>query len=74
MEEAANSQRAIIFFLFKKGFRGAQILRDLQEVFGDKALSKARVYCWLDRFKEGRESLEDDPRSGRPATAVKRKL
>lgn len=42
----------------------------VQEAFGDKAPSRTTTYTWWKRFNEGRESLEDDKRSGRPATAV----
>ena len=31
---------------------------------------KTAVYKWLQRFETGRESLEDDRRSGRPATPL----
>jgi histone-lysine N-methyltransferase SETMAR len=70
MEEAANSQRAIIFFLWKKGRKNSEIVADLLEVFGTLAATKATVQKWVSRFKDGRESLEDDPRSGRPTTSV----
>ena len=32
-------------------------------------LSRTTVYEWFKRFKEGRESLDDDERSGRPASS-----
>lgn len=70
MEDAVKQQRAIIFFLHKKGLSGAAILQDLQEVFGDRAVSKATVYNWIDHFKSGRESLEDYSRTGRPTTST----
>lgn len=40
----------------------------LKEVFGDNAMSRARVFEWHKRFYEGREEVEDDERSGRPVT------
>jgi [histone H3]-lysine36 N-dimethyltransferase SETMAR len=69
MEDAVQHQRAIIFFLHQKGLSGATILQDLHEVFGDRALSKASVYNWIQDFKSGRESLEDYSRTGRPTTS-----
>ena len=42
----------------------------LKVAFGDQALNKTQVFEWYKRFREGRETLEDDPRSGRPATAI----
>ncbi|GFY16003.1 uncharacterized protein TNCV_1286481 [Trichonephila clavipes] len=32
-------------------------------------MSRARVFEWLRRFKEGRQSVNIDPRSGRPSTS-----
>lgn len=70
MEESAKCQRAIIFFLWKEGAKSAEIVRRLEAVFGSAADSQATVYRWVNRFRDGRESLEDDPRSGCPATSV----
>ena len=36
-------------------------------------MSRARVFEWLRRFKEGREDVEDDPRSGRLSTSTTEK-
>ena len=30
-------------------------------------MSRTRAFEWHKRFKEGREEVEDDPRSGRPS-------
>ena len=35
-----------------------------------KKCSPATVYKWHVRFRSGRDSIEDDPRSGRPAVIV----
>ena len=37
---------------------------------GDDASALSTVKKWATKFKRGRESLEDDPRSGRPSTAT----
>ena len=37
---------------------------------GDDAPALSTVKKWEAKFKRGRESLEDDPRSGRPASAT----
>lgn len=39
-------------------------------VYGDSAPSYSTVKFWAQLFKQDRESLEDDPRSGRPSSAV----
>jgi len=42
----------------------------LVQVYVDNAMKKTAVYKWLKRFSEGRESVTDDDRSGRPATSA----
>ena len=32
-------------------------------------MSRSRIFEWHKRFKEGREDVEDDSRSGRPSTS-----
>ena len=39
------------------------------EGFGDNAMSAAQIKVWHKCFKDGRESVESDPCSGRPATS-----
>jgi len=34
--------------------------------YGDQALSHSNVFWWYGRFHDGREIIEDDPRSDRP--------
>jgi len=40
----------------------------LVQVYGDSAVKKTAVYKWVKRFSEGRESVTDEERSGRPTT------
>ena len=69
MEDAVSQQRAIIFFLWKEGNASSNIAERLSIVFGDKALKRTTVYEWVSRFKDGRSSLEDNPRPGRPVSS-----
>ena len=62
--------RAVIKFLTKEGQTTDQIYNRLCVVYGDIAPSKATVGNWVREFQRGRDSLEDDPRSGAPTTAV----
>ena len=39
------------------------------QVYGDSAMKKTAVYKWAKRFSDGRESANDEERSGRPATS-----
>ena len=41
----------------------------LVQVYGDSAMKKTAVYKLVKRFYEGRESVIDEERSGRPATS-----
>ncbi|XP_018059080.1 PREDICTED: putative uncharacterized protein FLJ37770 [Atta colombica] len=41
----------------------------LGNCFGSDTLKKTAVYEWHERFKSGRESVEDDERNGRPSTS-----
>ena len=34
--------------------------------YGEQALSRSNVFWWYGRFRDGREDIEEDPRSGRP--------
>ena len=46
-----------------------EALKLLQEVYGDDMMSRTRLFEWLRRFKEGREEVEADHRSGTPSTS-----
>ena len=45
-------------------------LHNLREVCGDNVVYRSTVSRWSARFREGRLSTEDKPRSGRPSTAA----
>ena len=42
----------------------------LHDVYGDSSMSRTRVFEWYKRFVEGREVVEDNPKSGRPCTST----
>ena len=47
------------------------LYQDLVQVYSMKgALSYPAVRRWAQRFRVGRDSVEDDPRSGAPVTAA----
>ena len=62
-----NEKRAVIKYLLMKGLSAQQIYLDMKEVLGDDAPSQATVYRWTSSFKSGRQSTEDEHRSGRPS-------
>jgi [histone H3]-lysine36 N-dimethyltransferase SETMAR len=50
------------------GISATEIFKELVTAWGDDAPQYRTVAKWVTLFKDGRESLEDDPRSGRPIT------
>ena len=62
--------RVVIRYLQKKGLTTKEIYADIVSIFGDDALALSTVKKRAAEFKRGRESLEDDPKSGRPSTAT----
>jgi len=42
----------------------------LQQAYGEDCLSRTQCHEWYQRFKSGRTSTEDDPKSGRPSTSM----
>nr|CAP20021.1 transposase [Eriphia verrucosa] len=59
--------RAVMKFLTKEGNNAKEIYECMVAVYTDTAPSYATVARWNKEFRHGRESLEDDPRPGRPS-------
>ena len=57
-----------IKFLVKLGWKGTEIIQALQTVYND-APKKTCVYKWIERFRDGREAVEDDESRGRRTTS-----
>ncbi|XP_077416144.1 protein GVQW3-like [Vanacampus margaritifer] len=68
-QTGSTEQRTNLKFLVRLGKSPSEALGLLQQVYGDETMSRSRVFEWCKRFKEGREDVEDDPRSGRPTTS-----
>ena len=62
-------QRINLKFFVRLGKTPTEALNLLQEVCDDDAMSRTRLFEWHRRFKERREEVEDDHRSGRPSTS-----
>jgi len=69
MLSANVEQRVNIKFLTKLGKCVTETYNLLTDVYGDQCLSRTQVFEWIKKFKEGREDIRDDPKSGRPSTA-----
>ncbi|KYQ56039.1 hypothetical protein ALC60_05022, partial [Trachymyrmex zeteki] len=62
-------QRVCINFCVKNGIKCSKTLEMLTVAYGESTLSKKNVYKWYKLFQEGRENVNDEPRSGRPSTS-----
>jgi hypothetical protein len=60
----------VIKFCVKINKFATETFAALTEAYGDVTLSRTMVFRWHKDFKEGRENVEDDPRSGRPLWAT----
>ena len=68
MECKGFEVRTNIKFLVKLGWKGTEIIQALQTLYKDDAPKKTCVYNWIERFRDGRETVEDDEGRGRPKT------
>ena len=69
MEERNFEQRCAIKFCVKLGETGIETFNKLKKAYGEHALSRSQVFKRYKAFSEGRESIKDEPRSGRPSTS-----
>lgn len=60
-------QRYAIKFCVKLGKSATETFPLIQQAFGSDCLSKSQVLRWHKSFKEGREEVADELRSGRPS-------
>jgi transposase len=68
MHDKRLEQRINIKFCAKLGKSASETLQLLKEAYGAAAMKKTSVFEWHKRFKEGRDDVKDDQRSGRPKT------
>jgi len=64
--DLSMEQRLAIKFCFKAGKSATETLQMVNAAYGDQALTRSNAFRWYGRFRDGREDIEDDPRSGRP--------
>ena len=69
MRRMSVEQRINLKFLVRLGKTPTEALKLLQELYGDGTMSRTRLFEWYGMFKEGREEVEDDHRSGRLFTS-----
>jgi hypothetical protein len=78
MEKRNLEQRCAIKFCVKLNENATETYEKLRRAYGEHALSRAQIFRWhkafLDgrghkAFLDGRESVEGEPRCGRPCTS-----
>jgi histone-lysine N-methyltransferase SETMAR len=67
---SVTEQRTNIKFCVLLNKSPSETLRMLEKAYGKAAMKKTQVYRWHKRFRDGRASVNDDPRSGRPSTTT----
>jgi len=65
----STKQHICIKLCFKIGKTATETYQLLQQAYGEDAMGRTHVFDWFRRFKEGRTSVESDPRLGRPSTS-----
>ena len=59
--------RSVIRFLNSRNVLPIEIHHQICQVYGDNAMSDGMARKWVHLFKEGRENVHDEARSGRPS-------
>lgn len=70
MKEVKHNQRLYIKYYVGLNKTASETYYKLKEQFGKNCFARSRVFLWHKRFREGREDLTDNNRSGRPGTAI----
>ena len=73
MDRKISEQRVYCKIRATLGFPPTEIHADLQKVYGNGALKYATVRKWVCCFNDGRESIENDRRVGRPVSVLTEK-
>ena len=69
MEKRNLEQRWAIKFCVKLNENATETYETLRMAYGENALSRTQVFRWRKAFLDGRESVDDEPRCGRPCTS-----
>jgi len=63
-----REESACIKLCFKLGKTVTEYYEMLKTAFGEQAMVRSQTFQWFSRFKAGRNSTDDDERSGRPVS------
>ena len=73
MDGKISEQRVYCKIRAQLGFPPTEIHADSQKVYGNRTLKYATVCKWVRHFNNGRETIENDPRVGRPVSVLTEK-
>jgi len=59
-------QCGVVWFLWVKGMAAKDIRKEMLPMYGEHCLSHQAVHNWVQKFSEGRTSIKDEHRVGRP--------
>jgi hypothetical protein len=62
--------RSVIRFLNAEGDKPVEIYTRMLAKYGASCMSKTQVYEWVQKFKNGVQSVEDSPRPGQARRVV----
>ncbi|XP_076320188.1 protein GVQW3-like [Tachypleus tridentatus] len=65
-----KEQRLAVKFCVKLGKSATETFAMLNMAYGDVAMKRTACFKWHERFKDGRQSIEDDECHGRPSTST----
>ena len=58
-------QRDVVRFLWAKNMEAKDIHKEMPPMYGEHCLSRQAVHNWVQKFSEGRTSIEDEHRAVR---------
>ena len=62
--------RPVVRFLHARNVKPTDIHRQICEVYSENAMSDGMVRKWVTKFNEGRDNVQEEPRSGRPSVVT----
>jgi len=65
-----EEQRVCVKFCCKLGKNFTETFQLLKQAYGEECMRRTQCYDLFKRFKEGRMSVGEDPRLGRPSTST----
>ena len=68
--DSLKEQRIAVKFFVKLGKSATETFAMLNTAYGDVAMKRTARFKCHERFKSGRQSIDDDERSGRPSAST----